>query len=360
MALPIILKKTIRDYSFTPGRSVLFQKDLRVQARPFNLVLPYYMSKCTGRYSPSSGDYFGGPDEASYIQLYGYSDDIVSQLAARACEKLKGKAYTKAAVGLNLIEGKQSIDLIASSAKTLLDVGRALKRGDIRSVQRLLKIRKDVKGVDNLKNFGNKFLAFHFGWAPLLGDIHDALEALTNPIIPHTKVSAKASAFGSDPIIGGSPLGTWMSSGYRSWETTVRCGLLIKGIRDPLTFTLEQYGLNNPLALAWESVPYSFVVDWFVNVGSYLDNLTAFSGLEIDGTYNTISHKTSSYGGNFRNPGHPEFPSYSNLQWTAEGFTMWRNVGLPNFNIEIKKFKPPSKERALTALSLLIQFMKSA
>lgn len=43
----------------------------------------------------------------------------------------------------------------------------------------------------------------------------------------------------------------------------------------------SQYGLNNPSLIAWELVPYSFVVDWFLPVGDYLERLGAFSGLKF-------------------------------------------------------------------------------
>jgi hypothetical protein len=38
-------------------------------------------------------------------------------------------------------------------------------------------------------------------------------------------------------------------------------------------------GILNPLQIAWELVPYSFVVDWFMPVGSFLETLTDTAGL---------------------------------------------------------------------------------
>jgi len=34
---------------------------------------------------------------------------------------------------------------------------------------------------------------------------------------------------------------------------------------------MPQLGLSRPLTSAWELVPYSFVIDWFVGVGDWLD-----------------------------------------------------------------------------------------
>jgi hypothetical protein len=43
------------------------------------------------------------------------------------------------------------------------------------------------------------------------------------------------------------------------------------------------------LALAWELIPYSFVVDWLFPVGDYLSSLDALVGVS-DLSYYTVDH----------------------------------------------------------------------
>jgi hypothetical protein len=61
----------------------------------------------------------------------------------------------------------------------------------------------------------------------------------------------------------------------------------------PNDFKVQDFTSLNPLAIAWELVPFSFVVDWFVGVGSYLDsweNHYRFKGA-FQGGYRTDSYK---------------------------------------------------------------------
>jgi hypothetical protein len=46
-----------------------------------------------------------------------------------------------------------------------------------------------------------------------------------------------------------------------------------------MTAELETLGLLNPLSLAWELLPYSFVIDWFLPIGDYLAATTASAGM---------------------------------------------------------------------------------
>jgi hypothetical protein len=47
---------------------------------------------------------------------------------------------------------------------------------------------------------------------------------------------------------------------------------------------LNQTGFTNPINLLWELLPFSFVADWFLPIGNYLEALTAWNGLEfLDG-----------------------------------------------------------------------------
>jgi len=50
-------------------------------------------------------------------------------------------------------------------------------------------------------------------------------------------------------------------------------------VNGPELASLKQFGLANPLSIAWELVPWSFVVDWVLPVGEFLDACTATFGL---------------------------------------------------------------------------------
>jgi hypothetical protein len=44
---------------------------------------------------------------------------------------------------------------------------------------------------------------------------------------------------------------------------------------------LQDWGITNPLLLAWELLPYSFVVDWFIPVGDWLATVDYSLGLSF-------------------------------------------------------------------------------
>jgi hypothetical protein len=44
--------------------------------------------------------------------------------------------------------------------------------------------------------------------------------------------------------------------------------------------SLSALGITNPLLIAWEVVPYSFVVDWVLPVGTWLESLDALLGYQ--------------------------------------------------------------------------------
>jgi hypothetical protein len=56
---------------------------------------------------------------------------------------------------------------------------------------------------------------------------------------------------------------------------------LILEVVNPEFVRLQQMGLTNPLEVAWELIPFSFVADWFISVGDWLRGLTALHGLRI-------------------------------------------------------------------------------
>jgi hypothetical protein len=59
--------------------------------------------------------------------------------------------------------------------------------------------------------------------------------------------------------------------------------ILWAGLSDQIGREVNQIGLANPLSIAWEVVPFSFVVDWGLPIGNVLEALTATRGLEFIG-----------------------------------------------------------------------------
>lgn len=52
-------------------------------------------------------------------------------------------------------------------------------------------------------------------------------------------------------------------------------------ISNPNGWLRERAGLNNPAAVAWDLVPWSFVVNMFVNTGQLVNSITDFVGLSF-------------------------------------------------------------------------------
>lgn len=65
----------------------------------------------------------------------------------------------------------------------------------------------------------------------------------------------------------------------------------------------NRYGLLNPLSVGWELVPFSFVLDYFYDVGGYIESmgdlLMARSNMDIVGTITRILVRKCTYSGTF-------------------------------------------------------------
>lgn len=149
----------------------------------------------------------------------------------------------------------------------------------------------------NLKeSVSGNFLSFQFGWLPLVGDlkklyslqetIQKRLQFLKDTSGKRVRVSCGGDIDPYGPVetatnIGDPPVshyrlryerqdykGTWRCTGYIYHE--------LEGLDDSLT-QLKAFsaglGLNNPISVVWNAIPYSFVFDWFTRFGSLLDRL---------------------------------------------------------------------------------------
>lgn len=191
----------------------------------------------------------------------------------------------------------QTFSLIAGNATKIFRALVSLKRGNIPQAIHFLtaghKPSLMPKGRPSIsKSLASNWLELQYGWKPLLQDIEGTLKSLSvlnasaTTFVQRVVASGKAVAYAEssfDPlVVSGQNLGTGKNIFHTT--TTARYTLRYK-IADPLKSFLAQTGFTNPVNLIWEILPFSFVVDWFLPIGPYLEAFSAFDGLVfLDGS----------------------------------------------------------------------------
>jgi hypothetical protein len=164
-----------------------------------------------------------------------------------------------------------------------------------------------------------------YGWKPLLNDIHYAITALGNLVIQDKSVGSvsasatsvrKESGFLSPNSVGSPPnCGNW----NLNIQTTTRFRLRYK-VQDHFHAFMSQSGFTNPVSLAWELLPFSFVVDWFLPIGPYLESLDSWGGLILlDGCETTFSRGSMDYSRYYVGQSWPDGIFNPDLSWKQTG-----------------------------------------
>lgn len=178
---------------------------------------------------------------------------------------------------------------------------------------------KTVRGRGSVAdNAANAYLGVQYGWRPLISDVQGLMKALDSKLRDEKLVKVKTAIVETRSV-----------SDYRSpydlncsWEVGCEGGLTFS-VKDPELATAASYGLLNPLLLAWEVVPLSFVIDWFIQVSSYLQGLGATLGLEFKTGYTTSFARLSKGSVTRPNIAPSDFTG-EDLKWEVNAFAMKR------------------------------------
>ena len=261
----------------------------------------------------------GAGDPLNNNASYGISDQqirdavrnkVISKLAA----KIKSQ---KVNVGQIIGERRQTVSLVTSSARRLAEAIMAVKRGNFKAASRSLfgsgrrgdsasERRRRRNSTDthggirgNVSGIPEQWLALQYGWKPLLSDIYGSCEELANLVTgspPVCSAFASASMRLDDVLV---QKGSTDGSRYppkielrRSGAHIHGSGYLQYGVSSEFGQTLSRTGIINPYAVAWELLPYSFVVDWFLPVGNYLSSLDFETGLSFQRGWIAIKQTT--------------------------------------------------------------------
>lgn len=225
--------------------------------------------------------------------------------------KLIGKLWEKASgSSFNLLttigEFGETWAMLVKSITTLLKVAIAFKKFDFVEVFRLLTIdnnrgsRPSLSPTDiarlSIYSVTDAWLAFRFGWQPLLHDIISLQEKLvfisTQSDVRKFRVRTSSISETKTNVPHQSVEGVSFDS-----VTRVTSYQLIGYLNGNLGF-IDLFQLDSGASLAWELLPFSFVIDWFVQIGDRIANYEHSQKLHgtfvyTKTTYTTISGLSS-------------------------------------------------------------------
>lgn len=161
-----------------------------------------------------------------------------------------------------------------SAAEDIFRFYTAARRGNLGLLQRAVRINSyrwqdAVRTVDQTTNV---WLAWRYAVRPLLYDLDDVMKTLYRArlnLYIH-KVYGSARDRWVENIT--SAQGSFNKVSEWKWSVGAYCRI------DPHVAAFHRLGTLNPVEVMWELVPLSFVVDWFLPIGTYLAGLDAAAG----------------------------------------------------------------------------------
>lgn len=344
------LKGPANQYGFRPDWFYRYSSWYR-QRKPYTLNLAYILRENVVLHSSDTWTNSRSTSSCPAEEPARYANAI-----NKAYAKLVEAIGESSLWAVNVAEHRQSEMMVFGSALRLTRFVRKLARFDYPGAAAELRtfVPKGLK--PKAKAFGDNFLAFHFGWEPLVKDIGAAIDVIQAPL-PIKRIKGRASVRDQKSV---NVLGA--SRNYNTYRYVSKVSMQADlRVTNPNLFLASQLGFINPAAVAWELVPFSFVVDWFVNVGQCLSSFTDFAGCSILNPATTKLQQidyTERWQTLYYPPGSPTPEWLETLNSSFRSVYMTRTQSITGPVLKPRPWKGVSMTRAATAIALLVQKLR--
>lgn len=240
-------------------------------------------------------NYYGNPHLASsYTSKINSMPDVnIERLKATAITDAYSKIdLSEAALLATFGEFKESIASIASIIARVIRIFKAIRRLDL----------KALAGEITPKELANRYMEYRYALRPL---VYDAKQILSAMQASQRDFSAKRQTFRSrlSDSKQSTDLTHYATPGGAArvyFATLVRQDVEVSsGVLTDIEFLTNYniWGLDQIIETAWELTPFSFIADWFFNIGKTLASWTPEAGVRELAAWvtvkNTMTHLAS-------------------------------------------------------------------
>jgi hypothetical protein len=260
-------------------------------------------------------------------------------------------------------ERGQTFRLMGNTISRLAGAASSLRRGNFAAAALSLgvktgprRVRKYTKSwsKDQSTAVANGWLELQYGWRPLLTDIYGAAEQLAQLNVREVRNIVRKSASVNLSRRMSVPASNQGPNIYVDVKRRVTIKYVIYYSTPQGNHTLTQIGLTNPLLIAWELTPWSFVIDWMLPLGDYISTLDATRNLAFEKGCRTFFEEVTFYSksrSGLTEPGREFSADYSldtkEVTISRQSISAFPEVNLPKFK------NPLSTTHLLNAIALL-------
>jgi len=308
-----------RAFSGTVTPGFRWKKKSQLPINPYSLLL--MNAKDSGYYTAQENPYGSGSVWTHNSYLYRHMGTWSGGPAVGSCDhdltirnRLIRKLSDKAGLDVNnvaqdFVQLDQTLKMVKTTCDRVTRAFTAVKKFDLPSAISALwgsktPVYRRGGGVKLTgRSAADNWLELQYGWKPLLQDVKGAFASLATMVTQDGRVSSVSSSVHAqkseiNPLFldfnvnGVRPkCGLWMQ--FTTTDIKIKCRYRVD---DRMKAFLAQTGFTNPLNLAWEVIPYSFVVDWFLPIGAFLETLSSWDGLTFIDGLETRFTRQNTYG----------------------------------------------------------------
>lgn len=253
-----------------------------------------------------------------------------------------------------LTAAAESRELFRTTKKILLaglSLARDIKRLDVKRLQG----RLDVKPTA----LYSAWLTWAYGIAPVLSDIQDTIDVVKRS--DRYWRTFKASSKVDLPTFR-QPSSRHTNGVFEeSFTATTKWGVIISGQITVDSIMKDAVKAHRFWATTYELVPFSFMLDWAVDISGYLKSTGVFSDKEYSAWQTVVLEQTQRYTGTLGPDAYRSDLTYESTGFTQEAhsFVVSRNPiktipEMPDIKVKKPVFDMTAIDRAINAFSILV------